>query len=271
LGLAKGLGFLFGYHWWKDFFSCVSRISWFPFGSPMPTAPAKKENLFINLACNLAIPFLVLSKLSGETRLGPVWALVVALSFPLGYFVHDFIQRRQANFIAILGFAGVLLTGGFALLHLNSFWFAVKEAAVPLAIGTVLLLSAGSKRPLVRTFIYNDQVIDTAKVDEALDARAARPAFNRLMRQCTYLVAASFLVSCVLNFVLASWLLIAEPGSEEFNGQIARMNVLSWAVIIPPSLGMMMFALWRLLGGIKRITGLELDAIFKTPEEKTKK
>lgn len=234
----------------------------------MSSTPAKKENLPLNLACNLFVPFLVLSNLSGETRLGPVWALVVALAFPLGYFVHDFIQRRQANFIAILGFIGVLLTGGFALMQLNSFWFAVKEAAVPLAIGTVLLLSAGSKRPLVRTFIYNDQVIDTAKVDEALDARAARPAFNQLMRRCTWLVAASFLVSAVLNFVLAAWLLIAPPGTEEFNGQIARMNVLSWVVIIPPSMAMMMFALWRLLSGIKRITGLELEALFKAPPEK---
>lgn len=234
----------------------------------MPPPPAKKENLLVNLACNLFIPFLVLSKLSGETRLGPVWALVVALSFPLGYFVHDYIQRRQANFIAILGFIGVLLTGGFALLHLNSFWFAVKEAVVPLAIGAVLMLSAGSKRPLVRTFIYNDQVIDTAKVDAVLDARGNRPAFNQLMRRCTWLVASSFLVSAILNFVLASWLLIAAPGTEEFNGQIARMNVLSWVVIIPPSMGMMMFALWRLLSGIKRITGLGLDDLFKAPPEK---
>lgn len=244
-------------------------LSRFPhFLIKMPAAPAKKENLFINLACNLAIPFFVLSKLSGETRLGPVWALVLALAFPLGYFVHDFYQRRQANFIAILGFVGVLLTGGFALLHLDSFWFAVKEAAVPLAIGAVLLLSAGTKRPLIRTFLYNDQLIDTAAVDAALAVRDNRPGFNRLMRQSTHLVAASFLVSALLNFTLASWLLIAPPGTEEFNAQIARMNVLSWVVIIPPSMGMMMFALWRLLNGIKRLTGLPLDAIFKAPPEK---
>lgn len=236
----------------------------------MPTAPAKKENFLVNLACNLVIPFVVLSKLSAEGRLGPVWGLVLALAFPVGYFVYDYYQRRQANFIAILGFVGVLLTGGFALLQLDSFWFAVKEAAVPLAIAAVLMLSAGSKRPLVRSFIYNDQVIDTAKVDEALAARDARPAFNLLMRRSTYLVASSFLVSAFLNFGLASWLLIAEPGTEAFNSQIARMNVLSWIVIIPPSMGMMMFALWRMLTGLKRITGLELEAIFKSPPEKPK-
>lgn len=234
----------------------------------MSAAPAKKENLLINLACNLAIPFFVLSKLSGENRLGPVWALVLALAFPAGYFIRDYARRRQANFVAILGFVGVLLTGGFALLHLDSFWFAVKEAAVPLAIGSVLLLSAGTKRPLIRTFLYNDQVIDTAKVAEALAARDALPAFNLLMRRSTYLVAASFLVSALLNFGLAAWLLIAEPGTEAFNAQIARMNVLSWVVIIPPSMGMMMFALWRLLAGIKRLTGLEFEAIFKAPPEK---
>lgn len=233
-----------------------------------PTPSPKRENLLVNLVFNLALPFLVLSKLSGETRLGPVWALILALSFPLGYFLYDFRERRRANFIAILGFVGVLLTGGFALLHLNSFWFAVKEAAVPLAIGCVVLLSAGSRRPLVRTLIYNDQVIDTARVDAELAARNNQADFNRLMRRCTHLVASSFLLSAILNFLLASWLLLADPGTEAFNGQLAQMNLWSWAIIIPPSMAMMMVALWRLLGGIKRLTGLGLEEIFRTPPEK---
>lgn len=235
----------------------------------MPTA--KRENLFVNLLFNLVLPFLILSKASGDAWLGPVWGLVVALSFPLGYFIHDYLQRRTANFISILGFVGVLLTGGFALMQLDGFWFAVKEAAVPLAIGAVVLLSAGTRRPLVRTFLYNDQIMDVPKIDAALAARGTKPGFDRLMRACTRLVAASFLVSTILNFVLAAWVLTGEPGTEQFNGQIARMNLLSWIVIIPPSLAMMMFALWKLISGLKHLTGLELDAMLHAPPEKEKK
>jgi len=45
-----------------------------------PAHPPKPENIWLNLLCNLALPALVLSKLSPENRLGPVGALVVGLS-----------------------------------------------------------------------------------------------------------------------------------------------------------------------------------------------
>jgi hypothetical protein len=71
-----------------------------------------------------------------------------------------------------------------------------------------------------------------------------------------------------LTFVLAIYLLKSPPGTAEFNAELAKMHILSWPVIVVPSMGMMVFVLWRLLGGIKRITGLELEAIFKGSEEK---
>ncbi len=232
------------------------------------STPAKRENLLVNIVCNIALPFLILSKLSGEARLGPVWALVVALVFPLGYFCYDFAQRRQANFVSILGFVSVLLTGGFALMELDGIWFAVKEASIPAVIGLAVLLSMNSKRPLIRQFVYNDQVINTARVDAALDERGNREAFRGLMRKAGWLVTASFLVSAALNFALARWILKSPSGSEAFNQELARMNLLSWPVIVLPSMAMMMLALWQLFGGIKRLTGLELEEIMHAPPEK---
>lgn len=233
--------------------------------------PPKRENLLLNLACNIAAPALILSKLSTEERLGPVLGLVVALIFPLGYGVWDAISRRKFNFIAGIGFASTLLTGGFGLAKLDGIWFAVKEASVPLAIALMVMLSMKSKRPLVREFIYNDQVINIAKVDAALAERGAQASFEKLLAQAGWLVTASFFVSAALNFVLARWVLTAPAGTPEFNAQLGKMQWLSWPVIVLPSVAMMMFALWRLLGGIKQLTGLELEQVFHAqaaPEKK---
>jgi hypothetical protein len=235
---------------------------------PMSNAPAKKENLLVNLVFNILIPTLILSKLSTEARLGPVGGLVFALVFPLGYGVWDFMARRKANFISILGFISVLLTGGLGLLQVGGFGFAIKEAGVPAVIGVAVLASLKSKTPLVRTMLYNDQVIDVPRVDRALDEQGNRFAFERLLVHSSYLLALSFLISAVLNFVLAIYLLKSPPGTAEFNAELAKMHILSWPVIVVPSMAMMVFVLWRLLGGIKRITGLELEAIFKASEEK---
>ena len=238
--------------------------------APATTAPAKPENLLLNLACNIVAPTVVLMGFSSERWLGPIPGLVVALSFPVGYGLQDFIRRRKANFISIIGFASVLLSGGLGVLKVSGMGFAVKEAVVPTIIGAMVLISMRTKRPLVRELLYNDQVIDVPKVDAALEARGNRAAFEQLLVRSSYLLAASFLLSAMLGFCLARYLLRGTPGTPEFNGQLGRMHLLSWPVIVLPMMVVSMYALWKLLQGIEALTGLDFDAIFHQPPEKKK-
>ncbi len=234
---------------------------------PMSPAPApKRENLLLNLVFNIAVPMLILSKLSD--RLGSMNALMLALAFPLGYGVYDFWQRRSVNFVSGLGFFSTLATGGLGLLRLEPLWFAVKEAAVPALIGIAVFVSQWSKRPLVRQFLLNEQVINLPRVSAALDEHGMRPAFEALLRASSVLLAGSFFLSAFLNFALARYLITAAPDTPEFNAQYGRMLGWSWPVIVVPSMAMMMFALWRLVKGVERMTGLTLDQILHSPEEK---
>ena len=70
--------------------------------------------------------------------MGPVYGLLVALAFPVGYGIYDFVVRRGFNFYSALGFVSILLTGGIGLLKLPVEWLAIKEAAVPFVIGVAL-------------------------------------------------------------------------------------------------------------------------------------
>jgi hypothetical protein len=232
--------------------------------------PAKRENLLVNLLFNIAIPSLILAKASTPERIGPVYGLIVALAFPLSYGIWDFAQRKQANFISVIGFASVLLTGGLGLMKVDNFWFAVKEAAMPSIIGIAVWISMYTKRPLVRQFLFNDQVMDVEKIEAALDRDGHRPAFDHLLSSSTYLLVASFVVSAVLNFVLARWLLTSPSGTPEFNAELGKMNVLSWPVIVIPTMIITVFALWRLIGGIKKLTGLGLEEMMHAQPEKKK-
>ncbi|WP_231863540.1 VC0807 family protein [Cephaloticoccus capnophilus] len=239
-------------------------------GAPAPAPAPKRENLLVNLVCNIALPSLILAKLSAPERLGPALALVAALLFPLGYGLWDFAQRRSANFVSVIGLASVLLTGGLGLMQVDGLWFAVKEAAIPALIAACVWASQHSRRPLVRQFVYNEQVIDVARIDAALDAQpgsdnsqpAAQARFERLLRQTGQWLVGSFLFSAVLNFALARWLLQSPSGSPEFNAELAKMNLISWPVITLPSMAIMLAGLWRLLRGITQLTGLPLEAIF---------
>lgn len=231
--------------------------------SPAP----KRENLLLNIVFNVALPSLLLTYLSKPAMIGPVWGLIVALSFPLGYGIWDFIQRRQTNFVSVVGFASVLLTGVFALIHVNRFWFAIKEAAIPTLIGIAILASLRSKRPLVRQLLYNDQVIDVPRIDAALQTRGTAKAFDRHLREASLLLAGSFAISAVLNFVLARFLIRSDTGTPEFNAELGKMNALSWPVIVVPCLIIMLFALWRLMKGISRLTGLTTDEILRSQQQ----
>ncbi len=236
-----------------------------------PSQPEKPENVFVSLLFNIALPSIILSKLSDLDRLGPMWALLVAISFPLGYFVWDYVKRGKPNFIAILGFVSVLLSGGFGLFKLEGFWFAVKEAAIPLLIGAAVLGSAWTKKPLIRMLLYNEKIIDVDLVKQELESRGHVAAFEKLLKKATWLLAASFLLSGILNYGLAIYLLKSPAGTPEFMQELGKMTAMSYPVIVLPCMVVMGLALWVLIKGIKDLTGLDMESVFKTPPPKPKK
>ncbi len=192
---------------------------------------------------------------------------MLALAFPVGYGLYDFAVRRRWNFISIIGFISVLLSGGFGLLKVDGFWFAVKDASIPTFIGLLVLASTLAKTPLLTELLYNPQVIDVARVDAELAARGNQPGFAALLRRSTALLSLSFFASAPVNYALARYLLRSPPGTEAFNRELGKMFWLSLVVIMLPSMIMMMAVFWHLLRGIKALTGLKVDDIFRSPPE----
>jgi hypothetical protein len=242
-----------------------------PASPPAPVVPkpaAKPENLLVNIAFNVAIPAVLMAQLSKETRLGPVWGLLVALLFPLGYGVYDFIARRKTNVLSVLGTVGVLVSGIFGILKLGGMWFAVKDAAIPSLIGVALLATLRSREPLIKTIFYNEAVMDVPRIDAALRERGTEAGFRSLLQRCSLLIALAFFLSGGLGYLLARYLLKSPGGTAEFNAELAKMHWLSVPVIMVPVMGMMMVALWQLIRGLRGLTGLTTDEIFKSEPEK---
>lgn len=223
----------------------------------------RKENPFLNLLINILIPAFILFFLANDRYLGPHLGFVVALSFPLFYGLYDFFSQKKMNWISLLGVLNVALTGGIGLLKLDNQWLAIKEAAVPAMIGLIVLGSLKTRYPLIRTLFYNDLIVDTGKVDQALEQRSSKPGFDTLLVRTTVILSSSFLLSSILNFILARLIVVSEPGSEAYNQELGKMTLLSYPVIVIPSMLIMIFAFWFLYRGIRRLTGLEAEAIFR--------
>ena len=114
------------------------------------------------------------------------------------------------------------------------------------------------------------RIIDVEKVHRTLVLRDNENPFDKLLVSSTYVLAFSFLLSAILNFILARVLLKSPSGSVEFTQELGKMTALSWPVIVIPSTVVMAYALWRLFAGIKRLTGLGMEDVFKTPPPKEK-
>jgi hypothetical protein len=223
----------------------------------------KPENLLVNLVCNIALPTFVLTWASHKERLGPKWALIVALVFPIAYGLRDFAVRRRCNFISLMGFGSILVTGGFGLMNLDGFWFAVKDAAVPTLIALAVLGSMNAKEPIVHEMLFNPQVIDVERVEAALAARGAQAGFRQLLRSSSYLIAMAMLISAALNYTFARWIIRSPPNTPEFTQELGRMHWVSMLGLSVPIMAMMLFALWRLLKGVESLTGLKVDEILR--------
>ncbi|HEB28321.1 MAG TPA: MFS transporter [Porticoccus sp.] len=218
--------------------------------------------MLANLAFNIIIPTLIMTKLSSEDYLGPVYSIVVALSFPIGYGLKDYLQNHKANFFSALGILSVVLTGGMSLLQLDPQYIAIKEAAIPACFGLATLFSVRTKYPLVKTFLFNEQILQIDKVTKALEHYNNADQFEHKLTNASFMVAGSFFLSSVLNYILARVILVSQPGTVEFTEELGKMTALSFPVIALPSTIVLMAALLYLLRHIQKLTHLKTEDIF---------
>ena len=223
------------------------------------TENPKRGGFLSNLAVNIVIPVVILTKFSGPEDLGPAWSIVIALSFPISYGLWDLKQSGKVNAFSILGIVSVVLTGGMSLLELDPKYIAIKEAAIPAIIGIAVLITQKTKYPIVKLLILNEQVIRIEELYEKLSANNAVERFETILARSSYIVAGSFALSSVLNFILAKVILVSPPGTTAFSEELGKMTALSYPVIALPSMAVMLIAIWYLFSQIGKLTGESIE------------
>jgi hypothetical protein len=230
----------------------------------------KPENLVLNLICNLVLPTIVLIWFSKDRFLGPLWGLIVALIFPVGYGVYDLATRKKTNFLSILGFVSVLASGSLALAKVGGMWFAIKDAVLPTVLGLTVLASLKSKSPLVKELFFNEQFIDLPRVETALATREKQADAEALVRRASIWLAVTFIATAPVSFALALFVLRAPPGTPEFNAQLGKMHWLALLVVAVPSVAATMVVFTKLISGLQQLTGLTQEEIFRAEPAKPK-
>jgi len=221
-----------------------------------------KPRPMIDLLVSIVAPSVILMKFSGDDALGPSGALITALTFPLAWGLFELFKYKKFNFIALLGLISVMLTGGIGLLQLDPQWLAIKEAAIPGLLGVAVLVSTFTRYPLIRAMIYNPAIMNVEIIKQKLGELGHSAAFDARLLKLTYLLSGTFFFSSLMNFILAKWLVSSPAGSAAFNEELAWMTLLSYPVIVIPSMLMMIGIIYYLWRTIHDMTGLSFEKIL---------
>jgi len=123
------------------------------------------------------------------------------------------------------------LTGGIGVLELDNKWLAIKEAAIPAAIGIGVLISSYTKYPLVKTLLYNPAVLNVEKINSKLEEKDNKPQFEKQLLSANFLLAGTFFFSAVMNYALAKWVVVSPSGTEAFNQELGKMMAMSYPLV----------------------------------------
>lgn len=230
------------------------------------TEQKKKDNGLNNLLINIVIPAIILmkgAKLAAKIGidLSAVHILIIALSLPFIYGLYDLIINKEKNFISVLGFVSILLSGIVGVMKLSTDLIAIKEAAIPFIIGCVIYASNFTKVPIAPKFLYHDDIFNKPIINEHLEENQQNELQDRIKKASFYLFL-SFMLSAVLNYVLAKYFVQSPTGTEAFNDELGKMTLYSYPIIVIPSMLIMFGIIRYVYTSIKKLTGLDSDEIF---------
>ena len=148
--------------------------------------------------------------------------------------------------------------------------FAVKEMIFPLLIGVFVFFSAGQPVTIIEKLFLNPKTMDVDKIRRVIDEKNLQQPFKNLLKNSTRYMSFSFLVSAILNFVLALYIftpidpaVVGDDRSLMLNEQLARMTKFSFPVIMLPSLIITGTIIYFLLKKLSELTQLPMQDLMK--------
>lgn len=242
----------------------------------------KGTKSLLNVFLSVLAPVLVLDhcSASGESfwHLGTTWAMVVALSLPIGCGIYSFATERKVELLTVFGLLGTILTGvvtiyantgdGMAIRPDTPWWYAAKEALIALLLAGAMLVNVRKEGSMLRAFVYSDSIYDVKAIEQAVEEKGARAAYDGTLSRAAYMTAASLFFSAAANFALALYFLLPVPGApaaeqaELYNYAVSKMTWMGLLIIGVPLLVTLMLVMRYLARRISALSGLPEDKIF---------
>ncbi len=242
----------------------------------------KGTKSLLNVFLSVLAPVLVLDHCSvtGDSfwHLGTTWAMVVALSLPIGCGIYSFVTDKKVEMLTVFGLLGTILTAvvtvyantgeGMAIRPDTPWWYAAKEALIALLLAGAMLVNTRKEGSMLRAFVYSDAIFDVKNIEKAVDENGNREQYDRTLDCAAYMTAGSLLFSALANFALALFFLlpvIDYPAAEQpvhYNYAVSKMTWMGLLIIGVPLLATLMMVMRYLSSKLVKVSGLPDEKIF---------
>ena len=242
----------------------------------------KGTQSLLNVLLSVLAPVMVLDHCSvaGDKfwQLGTTPAMVLALTLPLGFGAWTFIQSRKVEPLTLFGLLGTILTGvvtiyansgtGEAILPDTPWWYAAKEAAIPLLLCGAVMVTAKRQDSLLRVLLYSDSLFDIRTIEKQIAEKNLQTAYDALLWRSSLFLGLSLVVSAVGNFILSLCFLLPvldQPAAQqalEYNYAVGRMTWWGYLVIGVPLLITLAGVIRHLISRLEMLTGLDRDKLM---------
>lgn len=245
----------------------------------MAETKKNQESSLLDIFVNVIAPVLILSHMSKEDgkfwHLGPIVAMCIALALPLGFGIWHFIKNKTVNLFSFVGLIAILMTG---LITIYLFYyeesrehvaiiFGIKEAVVPLVLGSLFIITHSKKSPLLKTFLYNESLFDVNRIEKTVKEKSEEADYKKLLWQSSLIMFGSFCLSAAANLFLSIYFFqdleaSAENWKVEYNEIVGKITGYGFLVIGLPFFFVMAFILYFLMKRLKSITGLSSEEVL---------
>ncbi len=242
----------------------------------------KGTQSLINVFMSVLAPVLILDYCSkqGDSfwHLGTMPAMAIALALPLGYGIYLFSKTRKLDMVNGMGLIGTLLTA-FVTVYANTgdggairpdtpWWYAIKEATIPLLLAACIILTAKGSGSLLRVFVYTDGIFDISRIEKKIEEKNLTQDYQRILWRASLLTASALIFSSVANFFLSLYFLLPVTGAPEaeqsllYNYAVSDMTKWGYVVISVPILVALIGVMFYLVRQLRELTGLEREDVF---------
>ena len=111
--------------------------------------------------------------------------------------------------------------------------------------------------------LLNETLFDKDKIKISI-SQEMQHQFEHIVKIAGYYLIAGFFISSIIQFTIASIIVVSNPGESTFNKEVSTMTWVSYVAVLLPTMLIVGKGYLGLISGIEKITGLRKEEFLKS-------